>query len=229
MRYIYMMICCLFLSACAETWEATGPNSPPGGTAILANGNLAEGPEAVSSITQLPGSGPNGPLPPFGTRGHSSAYEFASGYRVGSGDKLSIKVAGETDLTGEYPVDASGAISLPYVKTLTVAGMTTPQIENALSSRLRVGYLRDPHLSVQVTSLRPFFILGEVTTAGSYPYQAGMTVQNAIAIGGGYNTRADKADVLITRRNASGTQTFKVPVTTQVFPGDIIYIRERWF
>ncbi len=229
MRYFYAMICCLFLSACADTWETTGPNSPPGGTAILANGNLAAGPEAVSSITQVPDHGPNGPLPPFGTRGHSSAYEFATGYRVGSGDKLSIKVAGETDLTGEYPVDASGAISMPYVRSLTVAGMTTPQIENALTGRLRSGYLRDPKLSVQVTTLRPFFILGEVTTSGSYPYQAGMTVQSAIAVGGGYNTRADKADVLITRRNATGTQTFKVPVTTQVFPGDIIYVRERWF
>ena len=229
MRYFYVIVCCMVLSGCAETWETLGPKSAPGGTAIMADGSLAEGPDAVSSITQVPDHGPNGPLPPFGTRGHSSAYEFGSGYRVGSGDKLSIKVAGETDLTGEYPVDASGAISMPYVKTLTVAGMTTPQIENALTSRLRAGYLRDPKLSVQVTTLRPFFILGEVTTSGSYPYQAGMTVQNAIAIGGGYNTRADKADVLITRRNATGTQTFKVPVTTQVFPGDIIYIRERWF
>jgi polysaccharide biosynthesis/export protein len=229
MRYFYVMFCCLFLSACNETWESTGPSSPPGGTAILANGDLAEGPHAVSSITQLPDSNPNGPLPPFGTRGHLSAYEFAGGYRVGSGDKLSIKVAGETDLTGEYPVDASGAISMPYVQTVTVAGLSTPQIEKILTGKLRAGYLRDPHLSVQVTSLRPFFILGEVTTAGSYAYQAGMTVQNAIAIGGGYNTRADKTDVLITRRNAKGTATFKVPVTTQVFPGDIVYIRERWF
>jgi polysaccharide biosynthesis/export protein len=71
--------------------------------------------------------------------------------------------------------------------------------------------------------------MGEVTTAGSFAYQAGMTVQNAIAIAGGYNTRADKADVLITRRNAKGTQTYKVPVTTQVYPGDIVYVRERWF
>ncbi|MDE2446682.1 MAG: polysaccharide export protein [Alphaproteobacteria bacterium] len=229
MRYFYVLFFCFFLSACSETWEATGPNSPPGGTAILANGNLADGPEAVSSVTQVPDRGPNGPLPPFGTRGHSSAYEFASGYRVGSGDKLSIKVAGETDLTGEYPVDASGAISMPYVQTVTVAGLSTPQIEKILTDKLRAGYLREPHLSVQVSSLRPFFILGEVTTAGSYAYQAGMTVQNAIAIGGGYNTRADKSDVLITRRNAKGTATYKVPVTTQVFPGDIIYIRERWF
>jgi polysaccharide biosynthesis/export protein len=229
MRYFYVFFCCVFLSACADTWETVSPTSPAGGTGILANGDLGEGPEAVSSVSQLPSGNVRGPLPPFGTRGQASAYEFASGYRVGSGDKLVIRVAGEADLSGEVPVDASGAISLPYVQTVTVAGMSTPQIEKLITNKLRAGFLRDPKVSVQVASLRPFFIMGEVTTAGSFAYQAGMTVQNAIAIAGGYNTRADKADVLITRRNAKGTQTYKVPVTTQVYPGDIVYVRERWF
>jgi polysaccharide biosynthesis/export protein len=229
MRYFYALFCCVFLSACADTWETVAPHSPAGGTGILANGTLAEGPNAVSSVSQLPAGNRQGPLPPFGTRGHSSAYEFASGYRVGSGDRLAIRVAGEADLTGEVPVDASGAISLPYVQTVTVAGMSTPQIEAMITNKLRAGFLRDPKVSVQVTSLRPFFIMGEVTTAGSFSYQAGMTVQNAIAIAGGYNTRADKSEVLITRRNAKGTETYKVPVTTQVYPGDIVYVRERWF
>ena len=195
----------------------------------MADGTLAEGPQAVSSISQLPRSGPQGPLMPFGTRGQASAYEFPSGYRVGAGDKLAIRVAGEPDLTGEFPVDASGSISMPYVQSVTVAGMTTPQIETLVTSRLRSGYLRDPKVSVQATSLRPFYILGEVTTAGSYPYQPGMTVQNAIAIASGYGARADKGEVLLTRRNVKGTATFKVPVTTQVYPGDIISVRERWF
>ena len=42
-------------------------------------------------------------------------------------------------------------------------------------------------VSVQATALRPFFILGEVITSGSFAYQNGMTVQNAIAIAGGYS------------------------------------------
>jgi polysaccharide biosynthesis/export protein len=229
MRYIYVLFCCVFLSACADTWETVAPNSPPGGTGILANGNLDEGPQAVSSVSKVRASNIHGPLPPFGTRGHASAYEFESGYRVGSGDKLVVRVAGEQDLTGEVPVDASGAISMPYVQTVTVAGMSTPQIEALITKKLRAGYLRDPKVSVQVVSLRPFFIMGEVTSAGSFPYQAGMTVQNAIAIAGGYNPRADQTDVLITRRNAKGTQTYKVPVTTQIYPGDIVFVRERWF
>ena len=229
MRILLLLICALGLSACVDTWESNAPLSPPGGTGLLADGTLAEGPGAVSSVSQLPAGGPDGPLPPFGTRGHATAYEYQSGYRVGAGDKLSIRVAGEADLTGEFPVDASGAISMPYVQSVTVAGMSTPQIEQLILGRLQAGYLKDPQVSVQVTTLRPFYILGEVTASGSFAYQPGITVQNAIAIAGGYGARADKSDVLLTRKDATGTHTSKVPVTTQVYPGDIVYVRERWF
>ncbi|MDE2384218.1 MAG: polysaccharide export protein [Alphaproteobacteria bacterium] len=219
----------LALSGCVDDWEARGPHAAPGGMGIMADGRVADGPGTVSSITQLPAGNPAGPIPPFGARGHNNAYEFGTGYRVGSGDKLQIRVAGEADLSGEFPVDASGAISLPYVQSVTVAGMTTPQIEAMIATRLRQGFLRDPQVSVQAVSLRPFFILGEVTTAGSYPYQAGLTVQQAIALAAGFGPRADKSIVLLTRRDARGTITTKVPLATQVFPGDIIYVRERWF
>ncbi len=68
-----------------------------------------------------------------------------------------------------------------------------------------------------------------MTTSGSFAYQNGITVQNAIAIAGGYGARADQGTVLITRKNVTGTETHRVPVTTQIYPGDIIYVRERWF
>ena len=229
MRVIPLFLCACLLSACVDTWEANGPTAPPGGTGVLVDGSLDSGPRAVSSVSRLPGAGKNGPLPPFGTRGTAAAYEYQSGYRVGAGDKLTIRVAGEPDLSGEFPVDASGAISMPYVQSATVAGMSSPQIEHVIASRLRNGYLRDPQVSVQVTTLRPFYIMGEVVASGSYAYQPGITVQNAVAIASGYGARADKSNVLLTRRDATGTHTNKVPLTTQIYPGDIVYVRERWF
>jgi polysaccharide export outer membrane protein len=166
---------------------------------------------------------------PFGAQGTAAAYEYQSGYKVGAGDRLTIRVAGESDLTADYLVDGSGNISLPYIQTVQIAGMTTPQVEKVITARLRNGYLRDPKVSVQATALRPFFIMGEVTTSGGFAYQSGITVQNAIAIAGGYAPRADHGPVLITRKNVTGTETYRVPVTTQIYPGDIIYVRERWF
>ena len=219
----------LALSGCVSDQDSRGPTAAPGGVGIGVGGLVSEGGEQVSSIGILPSANKSGPIAPFSARGETAAYEYAAGYRVGSGDKLAIRVAGEADLTGEFPVDASGAISLPYVQSTVVAGMTTQEIEGLITTKLRNGFLRDPRVSVQTVSLRPFYILGEVTAAGSFAYQPGLTVQQAIAIAAGFGPRADKSVVLLTRRDSRGTATTKVPLATQVYPGDIIYVRERWF
>jgi polysaccharide biosynthesis/export protein len=229
MRFTALLASSLMLSACADVWETHAPGAPPGGTGITADNMIASGPDAVSSISQLPDKNRAGSLPPFGTQGEAAAYEFGRGYRVGAGDKLSIKVIGESDLTGDYVVDATGVLSMPYVQSVNVAGMNTGEIERMITQRLRAGYIKDPKVSVQAVALRPFYIMGEVSGGGSFPYQPGMTVQNAIAIAGGYGARADHGVVLITRRTANGTTTLKAPVTTQVYPGDIVFVRERWF
>jgi polysaccharide biosynthesis/export protein len=229
MRIASLFVVALMLSACTEPWEVNAPSAPPGGTGIMADNTLASGPDAVSSISQLPSTNEVGSIPPFSTQGQAAAYEFGAGYRVGAGDRLSVRVIGEQDLTGEYIVDATGVLSMPYVQSVPVAGMNTGQIERLIERKLKSGYLRDPKVSVQAINLRPFYIMGEVTTGGSFPYQPGITVQNAIAIAGGYGTRADKGVVLLTRKSATGTNTYKVPVTTQIYPGDIVFVRERWF
>jgi polysaccharide export outer membrane protein len=229
MRLIILAATAIALGGCSQGWDETSMSSPPGGTGILASGIVAEGDMAVSSVSQLPVRTSAGAVEPYATKTKAAAYEFGSGYRVGSGDRLTIRVAGEPDLTADYLVDGSGNISMPYVQSLPVAGLTTPKIEALITQRLRQGFLRDPQVSTQVTTPRPFYILGEVNGSGGFPYQPGITVQNAIAIAGGYGPRADQRKVLITRKTADGTNTYKVPVTTQVYPGDIIYIRERWF
>jgi polysaccharide export outer membrane protein len=229
MRFIILAILPILLSACAETWEGNPPEAATGGMGIMADGHVAQGPGAVASVTELASSTPEGIQPPYGAAGTAAAYEYDAGYRVGAGDRLTIRVAGEADLTNDYLVDGSGNISMPYIKTTYVGGMSAPEIEKLVATRLRNGFLRNPSVSVQVTTSRPFFILGEVTSAGSFPYQPGMTVQNAIAIAGGYSPRAHQGPVLITRKNVEGTETHKAPVTTQIYPGDVIYVRERWF
>ena len=229
MRFLFLLLAMLSVAGCSRSWEEQQPYSPPGGTGLMVDGTLAEGTDAVSSVSQLPVRAAHGAIDPYGTQGKAAAYEYGSGYRVGAGDRLTIRVAGEADLTADYLVDGSGNISMPFINTIPVAGMTTAQIEALIAARLRNGYLRAPQVSAQVATLRPFYILGEVTNSGSFAYQSGITVQNAIAIAGGYTPRADQDRVLITRKNATGTATHKVPITTQVYPGDIIYVRERWF
>lgn len=228
-RILLYLAVALMLSACAGTWDRKPPTAAPGGVAALEDGTIVEGGDAVSSISRAPVVNETGTVPPYGSRGLAAAYEYGAGYRIGAGDRLTIRVVGQPDLTNDYLVDGAGNISFPLVNSILLAGMTADEAAFAIASRLRNGFLRNPDVTVQVTELRPFYILGEVNQAGSFPYRSGMTVQNAVAIAGGYSPRANQGGVLITRRLASGTRSFRAPVTTQLYPGDIVYIRERWF
>ena len=104
-----------------------------------------------------------------------------------------------------------------------------PSSRGEIEARLRAGYIREPRVSVEVEAYRPFFILGEVTTAGQYPYVNGMSVETAVAIAGGYTPRARKDDAQLTRTEGARTVTADVPVTVPVRPGDTIFIPERYF
>lgn len=229
MRLAVLILSLVMLAGCARTWDQHPPVAEPGGVSLTRDGTIEEGPDAVASTSRAPARNQAGLVPPFGSSGVAAAYEFNRGYRIGSGDRLTIRVLGQPDLTAEYVVDGAGAISMPLVNSLPVAGLTTPDAERLIVARLRNGFLRDPSVSVQVTSTRPFYILGEVNQAGSYAYQNGMTVQQAVAIANGYSARANQGKVLLTRTSAAGTQSREVPVTTQIYPGDVIYVRERWF
>ena len=150
-------------------------------------------------------------------------------YTLASGDRLRIIVFGQDSLSNSYSVDGAGRISMPLIGPVPAQGATTAQLERAIESRLRGGFLREPKVSVEVEAYRPFFILGEITTAGQYPYINGMTVQNAVAVAGGFAPRASRSSVDLTRIVNGYPITGSVPLTTPVRPGDTITVRERWF
>src|SRR5688500_14850652 len=103
----------VLLSGCAQTWERNPPAAAAGGMGIMADGEIAEGPDAVSSVSELPSHTRRGIQPPYGTQGAAAAYEFGPGYRIGAGDRLTVRVAGEIELTNDYVVDGAGDISMP--------------------------------------------------------------------------------------------------------------------
>jgi polysaccharide export outer membrane protein len=106
-------------------------------------------------------------------------------YTLDSGDKLRVVVFGQDGITNSYTVDAGGNINLPLVGIVPARGYGTQQLSQMVAERLKQGYVREPHVSVEVEAYRPFFILGEVTNPGQYPYVANMTAETAVAIAGG--------------------------------------------
>ena len=151
------------------------------------------------------------------------------GYTLDSGDKLRVVVFGQDGLTNGYSVDAGGSITMPLIGAVQARGLSTAELAAAIGARLRQGFIREPHVAVEIETYRPFFILGEVTFPGQYPYVANMTVETAVAIAGGFTPRAYHTDVVISRTAGAQTVRTTVPVTTQVRPGDTINVNERWF
>jgi polysaccharide export outer membrane protein len=159
--------------------------------------------------------------------GYASAPEQS--YTLDSGDKLRVVVFGQDGISNSYTVDAGGNINLPLVGIVPARGYGTQQLSQMIAERLKQGYVREPHVSVEVEAYRPFFILGEVTNPGQYPYVANMTAETAIAIAGGFAPRASKAKVELTR-NAPGQQMHgDVPLGFPLRPGDTVVVKERWF
>jgi len=150
-------------------------------------------------------------------------------YTLDSGDKLRIVVFGQDALSNNYTVDAAGQVTLPLVGAVEARGLTTAQLGNAIAGRLKSGYVRDPSVAVEIETYRPFFVLGEVTYPGQYPYVPNMTVEKAIAIAGGFTPRATRDKVTITRKVQGAPARYTLPLRYPLRPGDTIEVSERWF
>lgn len=150
-------------------------------------------------------------------------------YVLAAGDKLRIIVFGQDSLSNIYQIDGSGRIAMPLIGPVPVGGLTTGGAAGAIEARLRAGFVREPKVTVEIDTYRPFFILGEVTNSGQFPFVTGATVQTAVAIAGGFTPRAARDFAELTRRTARGIVVGDVPITYPIRPGDTIVIKERWF
>ena len=150
-------------------------------------------------------------------------------YRLDSGDRVRVIVFGQDNLSRVYSVDTSGSISMPLIGPVARAGSRPSSSRLDIAAELRRKYIKDPKVSVEVEAYRPFFILGEVSKPGQFPYVNGMTVEAAVAIAEGYTERAKKRMVRLTRRFGGVNSTVMVPTDYPVQPGDTIYVLERFF
>lgn len=149
--------------------------------------------------------------------------------RLEAGDKIRITVFGEEKLTGDYQVDTGGLVAMPLAGSVKAAGLTPPEFERALETRFRGTYLRNPKVTVEVMTFRPFYVLGEVQKPGEYPYRAGLNVLSAIAVAGGATYRASTSEVLIQRAGTTTLQKLPQSPTITVMPGDLLRVPERFF
>jgi polysaccharide export outer membrane protein len=185
------------------------PVGPP--AVAAAPGPIAWGPAVVVS------AGPSG-----GPTGHEP-------YILDTADRLRVFIYGQPNLSRLYVVDQVGNIAVPLIGSVRARGRTTTELERAIASKLGREYVKDPQVTVDVAQNRPFFILGEVRLPGQYPFVSGMTVETAVAIGGGYTERASERKFRITRKLGALVDQIEAPSDYTLCPGDTVYVHERFF
>ncbi|TRC95796.1 sugar ABC transporter substrate-binding protein [Mesorhizobium sp. WSM4303] len=128
---------------------------------------------------------------------------MADEYRLGSQDKLHIRVAewqtvegtfrDWSAVNGEYSVGPAGNLSVPFVGELPAAGKTTSEVAAAISVALqrKLALSDKPEASVEMVQFRPFYISGEIQSPGQFPYVPDLTVLKAVSIAGGIRRNAD--------------------------------------
>lgn len=136
-------------------------------------------------------------LAPLAVSSHATAEE----YLLGPQDKIRLKIyewrASRdvifewTALNDEFTVGAGGMLALPFVGSIKASGLTPDDLAKQIGDHLmrQMGLGREPDTSVEIVQFRPFYIVGDVTQPGEFPYRPGMTVLQAVSIAGGMRTR----------------------------------------
>lgn len=156
--------------------------------------------------------------------------ETLSKYRLSTGDVISITVYGEDDLKREkVRLTDAGTISYPVLGELQVRGKTIGELEKIITDGLRGTYLVNPRVAVTIDEYRPYFISGQVTNNGSFPFQPGLTVRKAVSIAGGFKERASQNKITILRDGDATNTPVKADLNTQVHPGDTVTVGESFF
>lgn len=109
----------------------------------------------------------------------------SNAYKLEPGDRITVTVFGQPEVSGEILVDGAGNIQMPFVGSIAVKGLTVVECQKLVTDKLADGIFTQPSVNVQISELRPIYVLGDVRTPGAYPYRYGITAKGAVALAGG--------------------------------------------
>ncbi|MGY4484278.1 polysaccharide export outer membrane protein [Bradyrhizobium sp. LM3.2] len=210
----------LALGGCMQTAGPVAVMQPRADLDSMAYGQPYYAPQPVvvgdggGAIGALRNSFASSPAPmPVGYAAPMAApVRYDSSYHLDAGDRLRVVVYGQEGLTNSYAIDAGGSITMPLIGGVPARGRTPAGLAGDIAARLRNGFIREPSVAVEIEAYRPFFILGEVSAPGQYPYVPNMTVESAVAIAGGFSPRAKRDVVTVTHTEAGGSMRAIVPL-----------------
>jgi polysaccharide biosynthesis/export protein len=125
--------------------------------------------------------------------------------QLGPGDSVSIRVYGQPE-ADSATVGDDGAINVPLVGNLQVAGLSTVEAATRVEKALKDGgYFVDPHVTIIVTEAgsRQVSVIGEVQRVGRYPINPRTTILDLLTQAGGMKETASDVGYVL-RADAAG-------------------------
>jgi len=168
-------------------------------------------------------------------RGLKNGYLLSPQVNVSIVEHRKFFIEGEVKSPGGYPY----VPGLTVRKAISLAGGFT---EFAAREQFKVRYDKSPHKAIIVRAGTPvgagdtiaveksiFYIDGEVSKPGSYPFQPGLTLREAISLAGGLTERASKTNINITSKAGKQRPVSDAVMGTKINLGDSILIKQSFF
>jgi protein involved in polysaccharide export with SLBB domain len=155
------------------------------------------------------------------------------GYLLGPGDEINLQMSGAVNDQMRLTIDRTGALSIPSVGSIHVAGLPYSQLNSFLTGQLGKIY-RNFTVNAQLGALRTIqvFVVGQARRPGTYSISSLSTLTNAIFASGGPLPQGSVRDIQVKRDGVTidhfdlydlllhGDKTKDIPLTT----GDVIFI-----
>jgi len=131
-----------------------------------------------------------------------------------------------------YMVNQKGAIVLPVIGDVNVAGLTEEAAKDSIQRRV-AEYFKDASVKVKILTYK-ITILGEVRTPGVYyNYNKNITILEALGLANGTTSYASIRKVLVIRNTETGNKSYRIDLTQKsmmaskafyLLPNDVIYV-----
>lgn len=139
------------------------------------------------------------------SRSEKKALIVTDEYIIGPEDLLEISVWGNADLSREVIVRPDGRISLPLIGDVKAVGLTTKELRNEITEKLRT-YKEHPTVAIVVKTINSyyFYVQGAVGATGKVPLLSRTTIVQAISLAGRLALDAMRRRITIFRLGLNG-------------------------
>lgn len=168
----------------------------------------------------------SGPGSPAGPEAEGAAAPGAVTAPLQPGDAIRVRLSREPDQSGQFTVDESGAVGLPFLGARHVGGLRPDSLRRSLVSEYEA---RLKNQTIEVRLMRRVRVLGEVNEPGLYHVDATMSLADVVARAGGTTSDGELEEVRILRGGTEVNTNVRSQAGAfeRLRSGDQVYVPRR--